>query len=89
MKNPKLTNFAILATLTLAMACTDDYPGGYGSQDGYGRPITLSGEIEQVAATRVNDSGFCDGDEIGRLPRKHTGSFASQRKPRKQREAHV
>ena len=65
MKNPKLTNFAILATLTLAMACTDDYPGGYGSQDGYGRPITLSGEIEQVAATRVNDSGFCDGDEIG------------------------
>ena len=65
MKNPKLTNFAILATLTLAMACTDDYPGGYGSQNGYGRPITLSGEIEQVAATRVNDSGFCDGDEIG------------------------
>ena len=65
MKNPKLTNFAILATLTLAMACTDDYPGGYGLQNGYGRPITLSGEIEQVAATRVNDSGFCDGDEIG------------------------
>ena len=65
MKNPKLTNFAILATLTLAMACTDDYPGGYGSQDGYGRPITLSGEIDQVAVTRVNDNGFCDGDEMG------------------------
>ena len=28
-------------------------------------PITLSGEIEQLAISRVNDNGFCDGDEMG------------------------
>lgn len=28
-------------------------------------PIKLHSEIEQVATTRVNDSGFCDGDKVG------------------------
>lgn len=27
--------------------------------------INLSGDIEQMAVTRVNDNGFCDGDRIG------------------------
>lgn len=27
--------------------------------------ISLSGEIDQVAVTRVNDNGFCDGDVMG------------------------
>lgn len=27
--------------------------------------INLSGEISQVYQTRVNDAGFCDGDEVG------------------------
>lgn len=28
-------------------------------------PITLSGEIDQLALTRVDDGGFCDGDVMG------------------------
>ncbi len=27
--------------------------------------ICLGGQIDQVAVTRVNDDGFCDGDEVG------------------------
>lgn len=27
--------------------------------------ISISGEIAQVSTTRVNDSGFCDGDQMG------------------------
>lgn len=27
--------------------------------------ILLSGDIEQLAVTRVNDNGFCDGDKMG------------------------
>lgn len=30
-----------------------------------GGVISLSGEIDQVAVTRVNDNGFCDGDVMG------------------------
>ncbi len=30
-----------------------------------GKAITLTGEIDQVAVSRANDSGFCDGDVIG------------------------
>ena len=65
MKKSRLTSFALWGTLAMAMACSDDYPGSNGLQNEYGRLITLSGEIEQVATTRVNDSGFCDGDEMG------------------------
>lgn len=28
-------------------------------------PIQLGGQIDQVAASRVNDEGFCDGDGVG------------------------
>ena len=33
--------------------------------DTNGLKINLSGEINQVAITRVNDDGFCDKDEMG------------------------
>ncbi len=65
MRIPILRNLAILSLLATAGACTDDTFGTSGSHDDSGRPILLSGEIDQVATTRVNDSGFCDGDEIG------------------------
>ena len=55
---------ALTATITLS-ACNDDSFGSYGSQGDSAYPIVLSGEIEQVAVTRVNDNGFCDGDEMG------------------------
>ena len=32
---------------------------------GNGKKITLSGEIDQLAITRVNDNGFADGDVMG------------------------
>lgn len=54
--------------LTLAgtfVSCNDDTIGQDGSPEGNRRPIVLSGEIEQVAVTRVNDNGFCNGDEMG------------------------
>lgn len=54
--------WALLAAMT---ACNDDTFGPNGPEGNSGRPIELSGEIEQVAATRVNDNGFCDGDEMG------------------------
>ncbi len=65
MKTSLIKSLVLLATLAGAVACNDDYPGGDGQTTGQGRPIMLSGEIEQVAITRVNDSGFCDGDAIG------------------------
>ncbi len=65
MKRLRFTHLAVLALLALVTACNDDYPGGYGLENGSGRLITLSGEIDQVAVTRVNDNGFCDGDEMG------------------------
>ena len=65
MKASIIRLLALLTVLWTAGACTDDYPGSNGQADGQGQRITLSGEIEQVAVTRVNDSGFCDDDEIG------------------------
>ena len=47
------------------VSCNDDTIGQDGSPEGNRRPIVLSGEIEQVAVTRVNDNGFCNGDEMG------------------------
>ena len=44
--------------------CTDDLFDGDGLVGGK-MPITLSGEINQVSVTRVNDNGFCDGDVMG------------------------
>lgn len=54
----------MLALFTTA-ACNDDTFGPNGPEGNSGRLITLSGEIEQVAVTRVNDNGFCDGDAMG------------------------
>ena len=36
--------------------------------------INLSGEISQVYQTRVNDAGFCDGDEVGIYVVDYNGS---------------
>lgn len=57
---------ALLALPTLMLtACDDDFAGANGEKLGQQQPIMLSGEIEQVAVTRVNDNGFCDGDVMG------------------------
>ncbi|MEG2611998.1 MAG: fimbrillin family protein, partial [Alistipes sp.] len=40
------------------------------------RKIELSGDIDQVYATRVNDAGFCDGDAVGIYIVDYNGSIA-------------
>ena len=52
------------ASLSLLTSCSDDLYNDDGNRHGTDR-INLSGEIDQLAVTRVNDSGFCDGDVIG------------------------
>lgn len=53
----------ILAALACLMSCSDEYST---SDNLSGREkIELMGEIDQVYATRVNDSGFADGDVMG------------------------
>lgn len=55
---------ALLTGLTTLASCTDDLTGDGFAGQGNGR-IMLSGEIDQLAVTRVNDNGFCDGDVMG------------------------
>ena len=44
--------------------CSDDlFNGDYSQHDSY--RIQLSGDIDQLAVTRVNDNGFCNGDVMG------------------------
>ena len=45
-------------------ACSDDMFEEGGQQHGNDR-IQLSGDIDQLAVTRVNDNGFCNGDVMG------------------------
>lgn len=64
MKKNIINSWTMLALLALT-ACNDETFGPNGAQENSGRPIVLAGEIDQVAVTRVNDNGFCDGDEMG------------------------
>ena len=45
-------------------ACSDDMFDAGGQLHGDDR-IQLSGDIDQLAVTRVNDNGFCNGDVMG------------------------
>ena len=48
----------------LCVGCADGLLGEDGTQH-HAQRIELSGEIDQVAVTRVNNGGFCDGDGMG------------------------
>ena len=50
--------------MVLCAGCAEGLFGADGTQHST-RRIKLSGEIDQVAVTRVNDGGFCDGDGMG------------------------
>ena len=54
----------MLAGASLLAGCSDDMFNN-GGAPGDSNRINLSGEIDQLAVTRVNDNGFCDGDVIG------------------------
>ena len=54
----------MLAASMAFAACSDDLFSDGPAPGGTDR-INLSGEIDQLAVTRVNDNGFCDGDVMG------------------------
>ena len=47
------------------VGCTTDFAEDSIPQVDQLLPIQLHGSIDQVATTRVNDDGFCDGDAVG------------------------
>ena len=59
-----LIYIAITICVVLCVGCADGLLGEDGTQH-HAQRIELSGEIDQVAVTRVNDGGFCDGDGMG------------------------
>ena len=64
----KYINFFIYIAITVCVVLCAGCADGLFSEDGtqhHIQRIELSGEIDQVAVTRVNDGGFCDGDGMG------------------------
>ncbi len=64
MKRDRKTIFTLAASLLALTGCSDTFP----YQEEAGAPtgrILVQGTIEQVCLTRVNDSGFANGDAIG------------------------
>lgn len=65
MKRVKHTLLYLLAAgAMLLTGCSDDFFGDKTEQHDSNR-IQLSGNIDQLAVTRVNDNGFCNGDVMG------------------------
>lgn len=65
MKRVKHTLLYLLAAgVMLLTGCSDDFFGDKTEQHDSNR-IQLSGDIDQLAVTRVNDNGFCNGDVMG------------------------
>lgn len=65
MKRVKNTLLYLLAAgAMLLTGCSDDFFGDKTEQHDSNR-IQLSGDIDQLAVTRVNDNGFCNGDVMG------------------------
>ena len=71
-----LTMLAVAASMLLTSCHTDDK---FIEPEMQASPkINLSGEITQVYQTRVNDAGFCDGDEVGIYVVDYNGSTAGE-----------
>lgn len=56
--------YLLVAGAMLLTGCSDDFFGDKTEQHDSNR-IQLSGDIDQLAVTRVNDNGFCNGDVMG------------------------
>ena len=59
-----LIYIAITICVVLCAGCAEGLFGEDGTQH-HTQRIELSGEVDQVAVTRVNDGGFCNGDGMG------------------------
>lgn len=65
MKRVKHTLLYLLAAgAMLLTGCSDDFFGDKTEQHDSNR-IQLSSDIDQLAVTRINDNGFCNGDVMG------------------------
>lgn len=65
MKRVKHTLLYLLAAGSMLLTgCSDDFFGDKTEQHDSNR-IQLSGDIDQLAVTHVNDNGFCNGDVMG------------------------
>lgn len=71
-----LSLFAIAATIGFTACSDEDDFIEAGPQSSY--KINISGEITQVYQTRVNDAGFCNGDEVGIFVVDYDGSTPGQ-----------
>ena len=60
----RLLSRLIVAATILFTSCYAD-EGVMGPDSHEKLKINLSGEISQIYQTRVNDEGFCNGDEVG------------------------
>ena len=58
-----LLYYMVALVAMLFTGCSDDFFGSSEQHDS--NRIQLSGDIDQVAVTRVNDNGFCNGDVMG------------------------
>ena len=54
-----------LGMMTLMMSCVSDFDEFDNGVSSSGLKIMLDGTISQQYISRVNDGGFCDGDQIG------------------------
>ena len=64
----KIVSYIRSATMLMVMfvcwtGCVDEHMQG--NNDGQRTPISLCGEIQQQNVSRVNDSGFATGDQVG------------------------
>ena len=59
-----LLYYMVALVAMLFTGCSDDFFGSSSEQHDSNR-IQLSGDIDQIAVTRVNDNGFCNGDVMG------------------------
>ena len=71
-----LSLFAIAATIGFTACSDEDDFIEAGPQSSY--KINISGEITQVYQTRVNDDGFCNGDEVGIFVVDYDGATPGQ-----------
>ena len=74
--NPFFSMLVLVVTMVFASCQAEDEAINSTKQDKC--KINLSGEITQVYHSRVNDSGFCNGDQIGIYVVDYEGSTAGQ-----------
>lgn len=65
MKKQRYQYVTALLSALIFTSCYDNEVVKDDSLNGTSNIISLSGEIDQVVVTRVNDNGFCDGDIMG------------------------